>query len=261
MEEAILCLNAISLNKINFKVLIRWISQCGKVEDENKFNKDLLTLVLKSFVFKDKKNVNEFEEEFSKFLDSKKSKFRSIHPFYIITLCNNLFEFKKQQFLNTYRLLEKVISKKSFQSRVYLYYLYSLMNLEKYETLKSHLEKIDSNNINPEFLILRARYYSVIGDYENAKNDYIKITESYKESLNIWSDYLLLSLKCENVGQTKKILDDIPEKILTPRAKNIFRFIYLVYTEIDSVYAEKLITKLFLMINLSAKSSTLFYIL
>ena len=121
------------------------------------------------------------------------------------------------------------------------------MNLEKYETLKSHLEKIDSNNINPEFLILRARYYSVIGDYENAKNDYIKITESYKESLNIWSDYLLLSLKCENVGQTKKILDDIPEKILTPRAKNIFRFIYLVYTEIDSVYAEKLITKLFLM--------------
>ena len=247
LEEAILCLNAISLNKINFKFLIRWISQCGKVEDENKFNKDLLTLVLKSFVFKDKKNVNEFEEEFSKFLDSKKSKFRSIHPFYIITLCNNLFEFKKQQFLNTYRLLEKVISKKSFQSRVYLYYLYSLMNLEKYETLKSHLEKIDSNNINPEFLILRARYYSVIGDYENAKNDYIKITESYKESLNIWSDYLLLSLKCENVGQTKKILDDIPEKILTPRAKNIFRFIYLVYTEIDSVYAEKLITKLFLM--------------
>ena len=46
------------------------------------------------------------------------------------------------------------------------------MNLEKYETLKSHLEKIDSNNINPEFLILRARYYSVIGDYENAKNDF-----------------------------------------------------------------------------------------
>ena len=117
MEEAILCLNAVVLNKINFKVLIRWISQCGEVEDENKFDKDLLILVLRSFVFKDKKNVNEFEEEFSKFLDSKKSKFRSIHPFYIITLCNNLFEFKKQQFLNTYRLLEKVISKKSFQSR------------------------------------------------------------------------------------------------------------------------------------------------
>ena len=35
------------------------------------FRSDLLTLVLKSFVFKDKKNVNEFEEEFSKFLDYK----------------------------------------------------------------------------------------------------------------------------------------------------------------------------------------------
>ena len=48
LEEAILCLNAISLNKINFKVLIRWISQCGKVEDENKFNKDLFSPSIKS---------------------------------------------------------------------------------------------------------------------------------------------------------------------------------------------------------------------
>lgn len=247
LEEAILCLNAIALNKINFKALTRWISQCGEVEDKNNFDKDLLTLVLKSFVFKDKKNIVEFEEEFSKFLDYKETKFRRVQPFYIITLCENLFLFKKQQFLNTYRLLEKVVSKKSFQSRVYLYYLYSLMNLEKYDTLKFHIENIDSDNINTDFLILRARYYSLIGNYKNSKNDYIRITDSYKESLNIWSDYLLLSLKCENLDQTKKILDDIPEKILTPRAKNIFRFIYLVYTEIDSDYAEKLITKLFLM--------------
>lgn len=247
LEEAILCLNAITLNKINLKILIRWISQCGEVEDENKFDKDLLTLVLKSFVFKDKKNVNEFEEEFSKFLGYKERKFRSIHPFYIITLCENLFVFKKQQFLNMNRLLEKVVSKKSSQSRVYLYYLYSLMNLEKYDTLKSYIENIDSDSINPDFLILRARYYGVIGDYENSKNDYIGIVDYYKDSLNIWLDYLLLSLKHESVDQTRKILDDIPEKILTPRAKNIFRFIYLVYTEIDSVYAEKLITKLFFM--------------
>ncbi|WP_180191279.1 hypothetical protein [Acinetobacter sp. YH01006] len=247
LEEAILCLNTVALNKINFKVLIRWISQCGEVEDENKFDKDLLILVLRSFVFKDKKNVNEFEEEFSKFLDYKERKFRSIHPFYIITLCENLFVFKKQQFLNTNRLLEKVVSKKPSQSRVYLYYLYSLMNLEKYDTLKSHIENIDSDSINPDFLILRARYYGVIGDYENSKNDYIRIVDYYKDNLNIWLDYLLLSLKHESVDQTREILDDIPEKILTPRAKNIFRFIYLVYTEIDSVYAEKLITKLFLM--------------
>lgn len=247
LEEAILCLNAVALNKTNFKVLIRWISQCGKVEDENKFYKDLLTLVLKSFVFKDKKNVNEFEEEFSKFLDYKERKFRSIHPFYIITLCENLFLFKKQQFLNLNKLLEKVVSKNSSQSRVYLYYLYSLMNLEKYETLKSHIKNIDSDSISPDFLILRASYYGVIGDYENSKNDYIAIVDYYKDSLNIWLDYLLLSLKHEGVDQTRKILDDVPEKILTPRAKNIFRFIYLVYTEIDSVYAEKLITKLFLM--------------
>jgi hypothetical protein len=247
LEEAILCLNAIALNKINLKVLIRWISQCGEVEDENKFDKDLLTLVLKSFIFKDKENVNEFEEEFSKFLDYKERKFRSIHPFYIITLCENLFVFKKQQFLNINRLLEKVVSKKHSQSRVYLYYLYSLMNLEKYDTLKSYIENIDSDSINPDFLILRARYYGVIGDYENSKNDYIGIVDYYKDSLNIWLDYLLLSLKHESVDQTRKILDDIPEKILTPRAKNIFRFIYLVYTEIDSVYAEKLISKLFLI--------------
>ncbi|SDY39434.1 GapS6b family protein [Acinetobacter kyonggiensis] len=247
LEEAILCLNAVALNKTNLKVLIRWISQCREVEDENKFDKDLLTLVLKSFVFKDKKNVSEFEEEFSKFLDYKERKFRSIHPFYIITLCENLFVFKKQQFLNTNRLLEKVVSKNSSQSRVYLYYLYSLMNLEKYDTLKSHIQNIDSNNISSDFLILRARYYGVIGDYGNSKNDYIAIVDYYKDSLNIWLDYLLLSLKHESVDQTKTILDDIPEKILTPRAKNIFRFIYLVYTEIDSVYAEKLITKLFLM--------------
>lgn len=121
------------------------------------------------------------------------------------------------------------------------------MNLEKYDTLKSHIQNIDSNNISSDFLILRARYYGVIGDYENSKNDYIAIVDYYKDSLNIWLDYLLLSLKHESVDQTKTILDDIPEKILTPRAKNIFRFIYLVYTEIDSVYAEKLITKLFLM--------------
>ena len=132
-------------------------------------------------------------------------------------------------------------------SLVYLYYLYSLMNLEKYDTLKSHIENIDSDSINPDFLILRARYYGVIGDYENSKNDYIRIVDYYKDNLNIWLDYLLLSLKHESVDQTREILDDIPEKILTPRAKNIFRFIYLVYTEIDSVYAEKLITKLFLM--------------
>lgn len=247
LEEAILCLNAITLKKINFKVLTRWISQCGEIEDENNFYKDLLTLVLKSFIFKDKKNVIEFERSFSKFLEYKERKFRNIHPFYIITLCENLFLFKKQQFLNTYRLLEKVVSKKSFKSRVYLYYLSSLMNLEKYDTLKFHIENIDSDNINSDFLILRARYYSIIGDYENSKNDYIKITDYYKDSLNIWLDYLLLSLKYESVDQIKKILDDIPEKILTPRAKNIFRFIYLVYTEIDSVYAEKLITKLFLI--------------
>ncbi|MCH7380120.1 MULTISPECIES: PIN domain-containing protein [Acinetobacter] len=247
LEEAILCLNAITLKKINFKALTRWISQCGEVEDKNNFDKDLLTLVLKSFVFKDKKNIVEFEEDFSKFLDYKETKFRRVQPFYIITLCENLFVFKKQQFLNTNKLLEKVVSRNSFQSIVYLYYLYSLMNLEKYDTLKSHLEKIDSNNIDFNFLILRARYYSLIGDYGNSKNDYMRITDSYKGNLNIWSDYLLLSLKFENLDQTKKILDDIPEKILTPRAKNIFRFIYLVYTEIDSVYAEKLITKLFLM--------------
>ena len=100
LEEAILCLNAITLKKINFKALTRWISQCGEVEDKNNFDKDLLTLVLKSFVFKDKKNVVEFEEEFSKFLDYKETKFRRVQPFYIITLCENLFAFKKQQFLN-----------------------------------------------------------------------------------------------------------------------------------------------------------------
>lgn len=247
LEEAILCLNALALKKINFKVLTRWISECGEVEDENNFDKDLLTLVLKSFVFKDKKNVIEFEEEFSKFLEYKERKFRNIHPFYIITLCKNLFLFKKQQFLNTYKLLEKVVSKKSFQSIVYLYYLYSLMNLEKYDTLKSHIENIDSDNIGSDFLILRARYYGVIGDYENSKNDYIKIVDSYRESLNIWSDYLLVSLKYNDISETKKILYNISEDILKPRAKNIFRFIYLVYTKIDPVYAEKLITKLFLM--------------
>lgn len=166
---------------------------------------------------------------------------------YIITLCDNLFSFKKQQFLNTYRLLEKVVSKNSFQSRVYLYYLYSLLNLEKFDTLKSHIENIGLDNINPDFLILRAKYYSAIGDYLNSKNDYVKIVESYRESLNIWVDYLNLSLKCDGVDEARKILDDISEDILKPRAKNIFRFIYLVYTKIDPVYAEKLITKLFLM--------------
>lgn len=247
LEEAILCLNALALKKINFQVLTRWISQCGEVEDENNFDKDLLTLVLKSFVFKDKKNVIEFEEGFSKFLEYKERKFRNIYPLYIITLCENLFLFKKQQFLNTYKLLKKVISKKPFQSIVYLYYLYSLMNLEKYDTLKSHIENIDSDNINSDFLILRARYYGVIGDYENSKNDYIKIVNSYRESLNIWSDYLLVSLKYNDISETKKILYNISEDIFKPKAKNIFRFIYLVYTKIDPVYAEKLITKIFLM--------------
>ena len=126
----------------------------------------LMSLAVKNTIIK-----GLFEEEFSKFLDYKERKFRSIHPFYIITLCENLFVFKKQQFLNTNRLLEKVVSKKPSQSRVYLYYLYSLMNLEKYDTLKSHIENIDSDSINPDFLILRARYYGVIGDYENSKND------------------------------------------------------------------------------------------
>jgi len=247
LEEAILILNSIKSNKIYSKKINKWISECGEVEDQNIFNKDLLTLILKSFVFKNKDNIVEFEKNFSNFLENKERKFRNIQPFFIITFCENLFLFKKQQYLNTYRLLEKFVSKNSFKTKIYLYYLYSMMNLEKYDTLKSHIENIGSDHITTDFLILRARYYSVIGDYENAKNDYIRITDSYKESLNIWSDYLLLSLKHENLDQTKKILADIPEKILTPRAKDIFRFIYLVYTEIDSVYAEKLITKLFLM--------------
>ncbi|CAM9305668.1 hypothetical protein [Acinetobacter bereziniae] len=67
LEEAILCLNAVALNKTNFKVLIRWISQCGEVEDENKFDKDLLTLVLKSFVFKDKKMLMSLKKNFLSF--------------------------------------------------------------------------------------------------------------------------------------------------------------------------------------------------
>ena len=247
LEEAILILNSIKSNKIYSKKVNKWISQCGEIEDQNTFNKDLLTLILKSFVFKDKDNIVEFEKDFSNFLENKERKFRNIQPFFIITFCENLFLFKKQQSLNTYKLLEKVVSKNSFQSKIYLYYLYSIMNLEKYDTLKSHIENIGSDHITPDFLILRARYYSVLNDYLNSKKDYIEILELYVESLNIWSEYLLLSLKYEDIHQTKKILDDIPEKILTPRAKNIFRFIYLVYTEIDSVYAEKLITKLFLM--------------
>lgn len=247
LEEAILILNSIKSNKIYSKKVNKWISECGEVEDQNIFNKDLLTLILKSFVFKDKDNIVEFEKDFSNFLENKEKKFRNIQPFFIITFCENLFLFKKQQYLNTYRLLEKFVSKNSFQSKIYLYYLYSMMNLEKYDTLKSHIENIGSDHITPDFLILRARYYSVLNDYLNSKKDYIEILGLYEESLNIWSEYLLLSLKYEDIHQTKKVLDDIPEKILTPRAKDIFRFIYLVYTEIDSVYAEKLITKLFLM--------------
>jgi hypothetical protein len=247
LEEAILILNSIKSNKIYLKKVNKWISECGEIEDENTFHKELLTLILKSFVFKDKDNIMEFERDFSNFLENKDRKFRNIQPFFIITFCENLFLFKKQQFINVYRLLEKVVSKNSFQSKIYLYYLYSVMNLEKYDTLKSHIENISSDHITPDFLILRARYYSVLNDYLNSKKDYLEILNSYVESLNIWLEYLLLSLKYEDIHQTRKILDDIPEKILTPRAKNIFRFIYLVYTEIDSVYAEKLITKLFLM--------------
>lgn len=246
VEEVISVLNAISLNKIDLKKLKKWISQCGVIEDENNFHKDLLTLVLKSFIFKDKNNIKEFEECFSKLLNHKEKKLRDIQPFFIITLCDNLFSFKKQQFLNTYRLLESVVSKNSVQSKIYLYFLYSLINLEKYESLRSHIENLDDDSIDLDFRIFRARYYDAIKEYGKSKDDYIKILDYYKESLSVWCDYLILSLRSDDVSHTKKILENIPENILKPRAKNIFHFIYLVYKKIDPFYAESLITKLFL---------------
>ncbi|HFF2598863.1 hypothetical protein QUG57_11010 [Acinetobacter baumannii] len=246
-EESILVLNSISLNKIDLRKVKKWISQCGEIEDENIFRKDLLLLVFKSFLFKDKKNVEEFEKDFSKFLEYKDRKIRSIQPFFIITLCENLFLFEKPQFLNTYKLLECITAKNAYHTKIYLYFLYSLMNLEKYDTLKYHFDKMEDKNIDIDFRILRARYCVNIGDYKRAKEDYYEILKGQKESLIIWREYLSVSLKCDHISETKDILASIPESILKTRAKGIFHFIYMVYSEIDRDYAEKLISKLFLI--------------
>lgn len=246
-DESLLILNSIKYQKTHINKIINWVSKCGIIEEDNNFNKDLVLLVLKSFVFKDKQNIEDFQNDFDKFIEHKEKKLRTIQPFFVILLCENLFEFKKSQLINLNKFLEIFITKNNYESVIYLYYLYSLLNLEKYESLNDHLSKIDIDKVDASFLFFRARYYCAIKNYENSKKDYIKVLEHYKNSVNIWLEYISLSLICDDISETRKILPLIPEDLLKPRAKNIFNLITLIYIRVDPVYAEKLLGKLFLL--------------
>ena len=246
-DDAILILNVLKINQKELRRIVNWVTKCGEIDEDNEFERELLKLILNSFVFKDKLNVQEFEKKLSKFLENKERKIRNVPPFFIIMLCENLFEFKKNQVLSINKLLEIIISKNNYESVIYLYYLYSLLYLEKYESLRHYIEKIDNNDISVDFLILRARYYRSIRDFLSAKIDYIKALEIHQNSINIWVEYILMSLKCDDISETQKILKLIPQDVLKPRAKGIFNLIYLIYSKIDSDFSEKLLGKFFIM--------------
>ncbi|WP_435979499.1 hypothetical protein [Psychrobacter sp. DM4] len=238
---------AILHKNIDLDLLKAWLENCNEIIVYDDFDSNVIKSILLSFIsFESEIKKNEYRVYLNDLIEESGESLKELNPYMVKTWCDNLFNLGKSFEVTVYKILNFLCQDLSVNSELNLYYLHSLLRLDKLDTLSKELSKIQDNEWNHDLYLFQARYYLKSSKYGLAQTTYNKFIDKEK-SLYVWHEYLL---SCMEGGEDPKLAKQQLSRIPTPLFsldKHEFEFfLFQVGFFIDFDFIEAVIVKLFI---------------
>ena len=203
--------------------------------------------ILFSFVsFQNEIEKNKYREFINDILEDNINLRKEVNPFIVKIWCDNLFRLGLKFEVVIYKILNSVCKDLDVTSDLNLYYLQSLLRLDKLDTLSIELSKIKDNEWNYELSLFQARYFLKSGKYKEAQTVYNEFIDQEKD-LYIWHEYLTSCMEGgKDTTLAKRELSRIPDDLLSIDSHGHEFFLFQVGFFIDFDFIESSLVKLFI---------------
>lgn len=231
---------------IDLELLKSWLENSNEIVICDDFEPDVIKSILLSFIsFENEIEKNKYRVFLNDLLEESSKSLRELNPYIIEIWCNNLFKLGKAFEVIVYKILSSVCKDLSVNSELNLYYLQSLLRLDKLDTLSKELSKIKDNEWNHDLYLFQARFYLKSSNYKQAQITYDKFIDKEKD-LYVWHEYLLSCMEGgEDARLAKQPLSRIPTTLLSIDTHGYEFFLFQVGFFIDFDFIEGTIVKLF----------------
>lgn len=248
--EAIDLSNLLYTKNIDYLLVHKWIEKDGSVAVDDKMLETFFIIFFKSFILleieKEYSYIEEYKSSINSFISTYGNNIKNLLPSSIVNLCDNLRSQKNPFFKEIKEIIELVLSENNVISPLYTHYLNSLLALEQYTSLQNHLDKIPENEWNFEIFIIQSSCFALNNDYLNAKKNIDKALEIHNLSAYVWLNKLSIELKISTLPELKNIIHEIPFDVFTENSNYVFSLLKLISNNIDYVFSQKIIAKLFI---------------
>ncbi|MGR3971196.1 GapS6b family protein [Shewanella sp. 1180_01] len=237
---------AVENNKISITAINKWLDNGGRIETGDDLFNSFLTLSLTAKICKitNKLDINNVKKLAENFLSYNIERYIEIHPAAVINLCDDFLRLDLP--LCAVELLSILLPDSPWLSPIYKCYLNALLASEKYEILKNKLDEICFEDKSTSLWLIEAQLYQRLKSYIpsiRAAQHSIRL-----DANNAYSWYFLLftsRLSGTSIEERKKIVFEIPEKMLETYCESKIPLINEIATNIDKYMAERILVDWF----------------
>lgn len=246
-KEVEYLIQALVQKSIDLKLFKQWSRQSEMIIESKVLSANTLKVFLLSFNnFENDIEKNEYRVLLNEFLNQYSSQLTDVSPIIIKYWCNNIFNLGTTFEVVIYKILSSVCKDLNVNSDLNLYYLQSLLHLDKIETLGQELAKVEDHEWNHDLFLFQARYYLRVENYKQAQITYNKFIDKEK-SLYVWHEYLVSCMEGEkDTTLAKEQLPRIPDNLLSKNDAGFHYFLFQVGQFIDFNFVERIIVRLFI---------------
>lgn len=246
-DEADTLVRGLLCKSIDLSLLRSWLENCNEIIIYDDFDPKIMKGIIFSFVsFQNEIEKNEYRKFISDLLEENINFRKEVSPFIVKVWCDNLFRLGLKFEIVIYKILSSVCKNLDVTSDLNLYYLQSLLRLDKLDTLSIELSKIKDNEWNHDLYLFQARYFLKSGRYKEAQKAYNKFIDQEKD-LYIWHEYLISCMEGEkDTTLAKRELSRIPDDLLSIDSHGYEFFLFQVGFFIDFDFIESCLVKLFI---------------
>lgn len=246
-DEADTLVRGLLCKSIDLSLLRSWLDNCNEIIIYDDFDPKIMKGILFSFVsFQNEIEENEYRKFINDLLEGNINFRKELSPFIVKVWCDNLFRLGLKFEVVIYKILSSVCKDLDVTSDLNLYYLQSLLRLDKLDTLSVELSKIKDSEWNYDLYLFQARYFLKSGKYKEAQTAYNRFIDQEKD-LYIWHEYLTSCMEGgKDTTLAKRELSRIPDDLLSIDSHGYEFFLFQVGFFIDFDFIERSLVQLFI---------------